>query len=482
MTTTRRSLLSTPNLPGKTHLIRLASSLSRHQPRRSHLHFRTTQLATCAVLVASALAWITVETAHHRLETPREPSRAVPAGLPGVITRVGSHDDGPLVCGDYHITVTLNPDSRQALTVAGQLCATAGRFDTERAEFDLPDAGYDHRLFAWPASGRNWARAAQHRATLAIDPMGTGASDRPDGRLLTVAVHAWIAHQIVFYLHNGAFGATYHQVVDVGTGTGAQIATYEAARWHDVAALVALDAGHTRSLPAALSTVDTSDDHHGPIWTHDGYLIPAVTARCAAGYYLPGAARTICRQDATVDGRTPVPAGLALPLPADAAHPSRVTAAVLIVIDARDPDTCPAGPCARTTPAVRHAYATFTGAAHRDLWIQPDAGRLGLLHSSGSGLAALVNHWIANLLPPPIQPPTRPALGTPVGPGATTPARTIERCRRFDLSRDTIRRRNRRKSRLWETAVPASDRPHTTNVTVPCGRTRPTYTTGEAHV
>jgi hypothetical protein len=393
----------------------LAEKQLRHPTR---LRVRAGQLAAAAALGATALAWIALGTTHRHAGQAEQPG-AVPGGLPGVITRVGSHRDGPLLCGDYHISVALTPASRHGLTVTGQLCAANG-FDTGRAELDLPDAGYDHRLFAWPDSRYDWARAVDGRATLAVDPLGTGTSSKPDGRTLTVTAQAWVAHQLVSYLRTGIFGPSYQQIIEVGSGTGAQIATYEAGRWHDVAALIVLDAGHTRSLPTTTLTPATTDPRaDDQLWAHHGYLTLPVQARCATGFYPPATPSAICAQNEALEGHTLIPTGLAAPLPVTSAGAATVTAPVLIVVDARDPSTCTPGPCTRSSPQVHALYATFPTASRRDLWIQPNAGRLGLLHRNAPALIQLINRWIHHQI---LQTFQRPAHATDSA--TATPLRT----------------------------------------------------------
>jgi hypothetical protein len=382
-----------PGYHGRHRITRPVATLGRRLRAGERMRLRATQLAVGILIAAIAVAWLAFGTPHPQHATTHGDA-GVPVGLPGVATRLSVHHDGALLCGDFQISVTASPSSHHGLTVFGQLCAAAG-FHVDRAELDLPDAGYNHQLYAWPASRYDYARATDGRVTLAIDPLGTGASSHPDGTTLTVATQAWIAHQLVTDLHTGILGDSYRQVIEVGSGLGAQIATTEAARWHDVAAVIVLDAGHTRTLPSAHLTAAATDPRvRGQAWARHGYLMLPAGSRCAAGYYPPGTPAGMCGEDENLQGRQPIPVGVAA-APADLIWTAaQVTAPVLVVLDARDPDTCPTAPCTDRSPTVRQLAAAFRAAPRRDLWIQPDAGRIGLLHHTAPQLSGLINRWL----------------------------------------------------------------------------------------
>jgi hypothetical protein len=423
---------------GRHRPVRPCTVLARRIRDYERLRLRATQLAVGVLVATITVAWLLTGTSHPHQPTVRHDA-SVPEGLPGVATRVGVHRDGPLRCGDYHIAVTPRPSTRHGLTVYGQLCA-AGRFDTDRVELDLPDAGYDHHLFAWPAAGLDYTRAATGRVMFAIDPLGAGASDHPDGAALTVDTQAWVAHQLIAYLHTGMLGARYRKVIEIGSGTGAQIATTEASRWHDAAALIALDAGHTRALPTAHLVAAATDARlRGQPWAGRGYLSIPAGSRCAAGYYSPGAPVGVCALDEKLEGSQPVPDGLRA-APADFSWGATgVTAPVLLVLDDRDPDTCPTVPCTPGSPAARRLAAAFRAAPRRDLWIQPDAGRLGLLHRTATLTVGLINRWLRQQTLLPLDTPT---TGSADGASRTDPTVWFNGPDTGrDLSRDGVARR-----------------------------------------
>lgn len=407
---------------GRHRITRPVTVLAQRMRALERLRLRATQLAVGIAVAAIAVAWLAFGTPHPQQPNTRGDA-GVPVGLPGVASRVSVHHDGALLCGDYQISVTAGPSSHHALTVFGQLCA-AGGFTVDRAELDLPDAGYNHRLYSWPASRYDYARATDGRVTLSIDPLGTGASSHPDGTTLTVTTQAWIAHQLVTDLHTGILGDSYRQVIEVGSGLGAQIATAEAARWHDVAAVIVLDAGHTRTLPSAQLTAAASDPRvRGQSWARHGYLMLSAGTRCTAGYYPPGTPPGVCAEDEHLQGRQPIPVGVAA-APADLIWTAaKVTAPVLLVVDARDPDTCPQTPCTGRSPAVRQLAAALRGAARLDLWIQPDAGRVGLLHRTAPQLAGLINRWLRHQILHPLDQTTHtPARASQIAARSTSHA------------------------------------------------------------
>lgn len=88
--------------------------------------------------------------------------------------------------------------------------------------------------------------AARKYAVLAIDQLGTGESDKPDGDLVTLANTGGAIHQIITQLRTGANGAghAFGRVVLVGHSLGSINAVYEQGTYHDADALITTGLGH----------------------------------------------------------------------------------------------------------------------------------------------------------------------------------------------------------------------------------------------
>ena len=113
----------------------------------------------------------------------------------------------------------------------------------------VPGFTYDHRY--WTVPGPYHYAAAMVRAgyaVLAVDRIGTGASSRPAAREVTADSNTAVLHQVVQALRAGAAGLpAFDRVVTVGHSYGAGIVLMEAARHHDVAAVVVTGMLHTQA-------------------------------------------------------------------------------------------------------------------------------------------------------------------------------------------------------------------------------------------
>lgn len=155
-------------------------------------------------------------------------------------------------------------------------CRGDGALHTIRGQLVLPDGPvpssvtlYLHGLgyggWFWhftSVGGYDYAtaQAAAGHASLIIDRLGYGDSDRPDGNSSCVGAQATIAHQVVQALRGGSYAAhdgrapAFARVALAGHSLGGLIAQDEAATFHDVDALAVL--AYSDLLPStnALST------------------------------------------------------------------------------------------------------------------------------------------------------------------------------------------------------------------------------------
>jgi pimeloyl-ACP methyl ester carboxylesterase len=87
--------------------------------------------------------------------------------------------------------------------------------------------------------------ATQHGyATLNIDRLGSGNSDRPNALTLNFDVAGFVTHQLVTALRAGSVGPQFEKVILNGHSMGALAAQNEASRFHDVDGLIVTGIGH----------------------------------------------------------------------------------------------------------------------------------------------------------------------------------------------------------------------------------------------
>ena len=153
----------------------------------------------------------------------------------------------------------------------------------------LHGANYNHKYWDVPEiNGHDYSfaryMAAQKYAVLAIDQLGTGESDKPDGDLLTLGETAGAIHQIIGQLRTGArdIRHAFARVVLVGHSLGSINAVYEQATYRDADALITTGLGHVEhKLPIPDAVI-------GEMLQHKYFPFPA-DLRMEIFYYAPGA-------------------------------------------------------------------------------------------------------------------------------------------------------------------------------------------------
>ncbi|MGH9184865.1 MAG: alpha/beta hydrolase [Acidimicrobiales bacterium] len=127
---------------------------------------------------------------------------------------------------------------------------------------------YSHRYWNLPdptggTDRYSWMAAATEAgyATLAIDRIGIGQSSHPLSALVDIDQNAYVLHQVVQALRNGAIAGpdgpvSFEKVVLVGHSYGSMTSWFEASRFQDVDAVVITSATHNiREIAAPLSII-----------------------------------------------------------------------------------------------------------------------------------------------------------------------------------------------------------------------------------
>lgn len=115
----------------------------------------------------------------------------------------------------------------------------------------LHGANYNGKYWDVPSiNGHDYSfaryMAARKYAVLAVDQLGAGESDKPDGDLLTLAETASAVHQVVARMRSGATGHAFGRVVLVGHSLGSINAVYAQATYADADALITTGMGHVK--------------------------------------------------------------------------------------------------------------------------------------------------------------------------------------------------------------------------------------------
>ncbi|WP_216214863.1 alpha/beta hydrolase [Amycolatopsis aidingensis] len=151
----------------------------------------------------------------------------------GVVDAGSARSAGGATCRGIHFPVTMSPDEPAVHRVFARLCARGRPTARTPVQILLHGGSYDHSYWDWPyrPNRYSYVRHATRRgfATLNVDRLGYGRSDRPDPRRLDFRVAGYVTHQLVRYLRAGALGVRFRTVVLNGHSMGGITAEHAAA-------------------------------------------------------------------------------------------------------------------------------------------------------------------------------------------------------------------------------------------------------------
>ncbi|HEX8536737.1 MAG TPA: alpha/beta fold hydrolase, partial [Cystobacter sp.] len=157
---------------------------------------------------------------------------------------------------------------------------------------------YNHGYWDLPEINRqdySYARymARQHFAVLALDLLGTGESDKPQGDFIDLSESASSLHQVVQRLKATAARNTFEKILYVGHSNGALTITYAQAYYRDAQAVV---------LTGWLNTyhqLPVGDEVFGPLLEQGPYVQIPPALRSGLFYYPPAADPAVIAYDNT---------------------------------------------------------------------------------------------------------------------------------------------------------------------------------------
>ncbi|HVE84259.1 MAG TPA: alpha/beta hydrolase [Myxococcales bacterium] len=237
------------------------------------------------------------------------------------------------------------------------------------------------------------ALAARGFPAVAVDELGYGTSDHPNGYTLSVESYGNITGQMITQLRAGSYWATtpraFQQVALYGHSAGSEMAELAAGAFTPVDALIASGYTHFPSSGIFQNTV-TQDQSQMLLYDYI-YFTGSPSNRLAFMYNAPAADPAIMAQDNALANATPSGEEMSIP-----AQPSRdvlplIHAPVLLVLGDHDA-LFPANDGLVNYASLDLAF--FTGTADKSAYVVPQAGHAFMLHTSAPQTQQVVGDWL----------------------------------------------------------------------------------------
>lgn len=266
----------------------------------------------------------------------------------------------------------------------------------------LAEHGLSYGRWAWdfPLDPGTYSMAQglaeRGHALLAIDELGYGASDHPNGYTLTVQAYAAITDEIVQQLRSGSYYSpdggvpAFSRVGLIGHSAGSEIVELAAGGFRDADAVIVTGYEHTPT--------GVSQDWLAREW------IPGDNARAAQGdyeyfetdartraadmYTAAGADPAVIAQDNRLANLTPSGEVYSIGLQPSRSVIGSITAPLLVILAADDAIFPPSGADAE--------MSLFAAAADRTLDVVGGTGHVLTLHRSAPMTTAIVASWLEN--------------------------------------------------------------------------------------
>ncbi|WP_375398049.1 alpha/beta hydrolase [uncultured Sphingomonas sp.] len=159
----------------------------------------------------------------------------------------------PLQCRTYIFKVKQFATDIVKQSVWGQFCFRGQVTSDTPVQILIHGGAYNHTYWDSPfqPDRYSYVQAATKRgyATLNIDRLGYGQSDRPVAATLDFNVAGYVTHQLVQMLRDGSVGIRFTRVILNGHSMGALTAENEAANYRDVDGVIVTGIGHNLSPP-----------------------------------------------------------------------------------------------------------------------------------------------------------------------------------------------------------------------------------------
>lgn len=346
-------------------------------------------------------------------------------------TRVGHADEAPLVapdpdaepaeseaelapaqagrCSSVSFDVTLDPSLPDPFTIVGELCRPAqGRART--LQILLHGASFNRKYWDFPLRPRRYSYVrhanAAGFATLAIDRLGTGDSDRPPPELVTVHASASTVHQIVVAVRGGEHRdddgrrVRFDNIVLVGNSFGSNIAWTEAGIHGDVDGLILTGISHDPEPPGAPLTQlyaypANLDPKFSGLGLPDGYITTLPGLRGEMFFHLPGTAPAVLPVDEALKDTLPV--GMLFDQFTTYALTQNIHVPVLNVVGDFDTLSCQLPSCTESGSIANEGSNYPEDACYRQL-IVPNSGHALNLHRNAPRWYRRAQRWVERVI------------------------------------------------------------------------------------
>jgi pimeloyl-ACP methyl ester carboxylesterase len=178
---------------------------------------------------------------------------AVAAGALLTGPAAAAQASGPpiLNCSVHTLQVRIADPGPADQSMWGQLCYR-GNHEPAAVQLLVPGATYNHLYWNFPYADGYYsyvdAATAAGYATFDVDRIGEGSSSHPPSAELDLAAGAVALHDAITALRSGAVGGhAFSRVIAVGHSIGSFETWIEAARYHDVNAVIVTGALHALS-------------------------------------------------------------------------------------------------------------------------------------------------------------------------------------------------------------------------------------------
>jgi pimeloyl-ACP methyl ester carboxylesterase len=339
---------------------------------------------------------------------------AIVAVSPGAGARAGGLPE--LTCSDHTLAVRIADPGPADQAMWGQLCYRGIREPTT-VQLLVHGATYNHLYWNFPYGDGYYsyvgAATAAGYATFDIDRIGDGNSSHPPSAQLDLNAGAVALHDAVTALRSGAVdGHAFAHVIIVGHSLGSIEAWIEAARYHDVDAMIVTGALHalTPSAPAFVQNdfyPAASDPKFASSGLDSGYLTTVPGTREAL-FYNPATTNpaVVATDEASKDTNTLAELYGIVSLLSEppAQQPSaQVTVPVLVIVGADDNIFC-AGVTAYNcaNPASVQAFESqyYPPAAHLKVAVIPRTGHDLALSTTAPLTDAAMIAWSLSVIAP----------------------------------------------------------------------------------
>ena len=303
-----------------------------------------------------------------------------------------------VVRSEVAFTVTNPLDPGQQHTVRGTLVRPEGCTSSVL----LAEHGLSYGRYAWdfPLDPATYSMAeglaGRGHALLAIDELGYGASDHPNGYTLTVQAYAAMTDEIVQQLRRGSYFSpagtvpAFAHVGLIGHSAGSEIVELAAGGFRDADALIVTGYEHTPTGVSQdwLAREWIPGDNTRAAQSDYEYFETDPRTRAADMYTAAGADPDVIARDNRLANLTPSGEIYSIGLQPSRSVIGGITAPLLVILAADDAIFPPAGADAE--------MSLFASATDKTLYIVPGTGHVLTLHRSAPTTTAMVASWLEN--------------------------------------------------------------------------------------